>query len=293
MEIRTLRYFLEIAYTHNMTTAANSLHVSQSALSHQMKELEAELGCNLFERTNRQTLLTDEGKHFLSRAEEILSLVDKTQKEYETRDKNITGQIYIGAGESSYMELLGHAAKKLRDSHPGITFNIFSGNADSILDRMSKGVLDFALLFEPVSKEDLNYFELPFTHESGIVVPKTDKLASRSRVTVQDLENKPLIINSRNNIDKKYISQTYGIKESKLNIVASGNLNFNKAMLAKSGLGIILTTNISTTPLDPDLVFIPLEPALPVHLIFAWSKNHSLSRAAELYLEEVQNSIFL
>lgn len=77
MEHRTLRYFLTIAREENMTNAANILHVSQSALSRQMADLEAELGRKLFIRTNRKTMLTEDGMRLRQRAEEIVSLVEK------------------------------------------------------------------------------------------------------------------------------------------------------------------------------------------------------------------------
>ncbi|MDO4459014.1 MAG: LysR family transcriptional regulator [Clostridia bacterium] len=291
MEIRTLRYFVQIAYTKNMSVAANNLHVSQPALSHQMKELESELGCTLFERTNKATLLTDEGKHFLSRAEEILSLVDRTAKEYESTDKEIVGEISIGAGESSCMEQLGYAAKRLHEKHRGITFRISSEIADVTLDKLHKGIIDFALLFEPVSKENLDYIELPFTHAEGVTVPINHELASKDYITTEDLKNRPLIINSRQYIDKKYIADMYNLDENELDIVAYGNLSFNKAMLAKAGLGIVMGTMINTVPMDPELKFIPFYPTRNVKLIFAWNKNRRFSKAAELFLEEVKSVI--
>lgn len=100
MEHRTLRYFLTIAREENMTNAANILHVSQSALSRQMADLEAELGRKLFIRTNRKTMLTEDGMRLRQRAEEIVSLVEKTEMEFKASDETISGQIAIGAGET-------------------------------------------------------------------------------------------------------------------------------------------------------------------------------------------------
>ena len=101
MEIRTLKYFLAIAREENMTNAANLLHVSQSALSRQMSDLEEELGTQLFIRHNRKMLLTDDGMHLRKRAEEITSLVSRTELESRPNSGHqilfpMVGEIYPG-----------------------------------------------------------------------------------------------------------------------------------------------------------------------------------------------------
>ncbi len=112
MEIRTLKYFLAIAREENMTNAANLLHVSQSALSRQMSDLEEELGTQLFIRHNRKMLLTDDGMHLRKRAEEITSLVSRTELEFQGDDESVTGDIYIGAGETSVMKIFLEEIRK-------------------------------------------------------------------------------------------------------------------------------------------------------------------------------------
>ena len=143
METRTLRYFLAIAREENMTTAANTLHVSQSALSRQMADLEAELGKQLLIRTNRQTLLTEDGIHLRQRAEEIINLIEKTEKEFSSSEKELKGEILIGAGETRAFSLIAQAIKKTQELHPGITFSIYSANALDVTERLEHGSLDF------------------------------------------------------------------------------------------------------------------------------------------------------
>lgn len=287
MEIRTLKYFLEIAKEQSITKASYNLHISQPALSNQMRELEEELGVSLLNRTNRKTQLTEEGKHFRQRAEEIVSLVDITEAEYHQGDKEIYGIINIGAGETSAMEYIGNAAKRLHDVHSGLRFNIYSGVADDVLDRMNKGLIDFALLFEPVDKQNLEYIELPFKHLIGLVVRKDNPLAQKEYVTWDDLENVPLILNSRKDYNDEFITKKYGIPFEKLNIVASGNLTYNKTMLVRSGLGCVLSTSSNSLFLTGTR-FVPLYPYEKSPMIFAWRKNTSLSKGASLFLEEVK-----
>ena len=293
MELRTLRYFLEIAAEKNMTVAAANLHVSQSALSHQMRELEAELNAVLFERTNRQTLLTEDGRRLRARAEAIISLVDSTEDEFLSSDEKVFGLVRIGAGESSCLEYFGRAAVRLREKHPGITFNIFSAIADDISDRMDKGLLDFALYFEPVSHDNLEYIEVPVKHIGGLLVRDDSPLAEKDFVTREDVESVPLIISSRQNSDEGYIAGVFGIEKEKMNVVASGNLTYNKAMLVRSGLGCVLSSDAHDFAEGSGLKFLPLKPGTETSMIFAWRKGHRLTKAAELFLEELKKEFAL
>lgn len=129
MEIRTLQYFLAVAREQNMTGAANMLHITQPTLSRQMADLEKELGKQLFIRTNRRTLLTEEGIRLRQRAEEIVSLVQQTKAEISDDQPELTGCIRIGAGETPVMHFLTDTFAKLQRKHPGITCELFTGNA--------------------------------------------------------------------------------------------------------------------------------------------------------------------
>uniref|UniRef100_UPI0040262CEE LysR family transcriptional regulator n=1 Tax=Megasphaera sp. TaxID=2023260 RepID=UPI0040262CEE len=113
MEIRTLQYFLAVAREQNMTGAANMLHITQPTLSRQMADLEKELGKQLFIRTNRSTLLTEEGIRLRQRAEEIVSLVQQTKAEISDDQPELTGCIRIGAGETPVMHFLPHHCARL------------------------------------------------------------------------------------------------------------------------------------------------------------------------------------
>ncbi len=291
MEIRTLKYFLEIAREQNITAASYNLHVSQPALSHQMHELEEELGVTLFTRTNRKTVLTEEGRHFKIQAEQIVGLVEKTKAEYVGGERDLSGEIHIGAGETTVMEYIGNAAKRVHDEHPGVKFSVFSGIADDVLDRMDKGIIDFALLFRPVDTEKLDFIEIPIKHKMGIIVRKDSYLAEKEFVTAKDLEGVPLIINSRRATSPETIAKQYGIPLDKLNVVASGNLTYNKLMLVRSGLGVVIGSGCNSYQINAYAKFIPYEPTLESKMIFAWRKNTSFSKACTVFLDEIRKEI--
>lgn len=116
MELRVLEYFLAVARKESISKTAESLHLSQPTLSRQIRDLEEELGKQLLIRGNRRVTLTDEGRILQKRAEEIVSLVSKTEKELSLSDEIIAGDVYIGAGETENMRYLARAALSLFSS---------------------------------------------------------------------------------------------------------------------------------------------------------------------------------
>lgn len=160
MELRTLRYFLEIAREENMTKAAERLHVSQSALSRQVKSLEEELGKRLFIRHSFRIELTPEGILLRKRAEDILQMVDKTTEEFQSLDDDLHGDIFIGCAESEAMKRLATLLVDLHRLHPGIHYHLKSGNTADIAGDLDKGLLDFAVIANAV---DLS---IQFSHGS-------------------------------------------------------------------------------------------------------------------------------
>ena len=139
MEIRVLRYFLETAREGNMTRAAERLFISQPTMSKQLKELENELGTKLFIRSNYSIKLTEAGMLLRDRAEDILSLVDKTEAEFKSLEEANSGDIFVGAPESEAMSLFAEAVCSLRKKHPRIRCNIYSGNLTDVCERLDKG----------------------------------------------------------------------------------------------------------------------------------------------------------
>ena len=177
MEIRVLRYFLEIARAGNMSRAAETLHVSQPALSKQMKDLEQELGKKLFRRGSAGLSLTDEGMLLRKRAEEIVLLTDKVKSELTSKHDVISGDIYIGGGETDAMRLIAKTARKLQKEYPHIHYHLYSGNADDVTERLDKGLLDFGILIEPADIKKYDYIQLPAAVTWGLLMRKDHPLA--------------------------------------------------------------------------------------------------------------------
>ena len=136
MEIRVLRYFLAVAREGNITGAANLLHLTQPTLSRQIKDLEEELGHQLLIRKSHRVVLTQEGVLLRKRAEEILSMVDKTEAEFASMENTVTGDVYIGGGETQAIRQVAELIRGIRERYPGIHYHLHSGNAEDVTDRL-------------------------------------------------------------------------------------------------------------------------------------------------------------
>jgi DNA-binding transcriptional LysR family regulator len=287
MDLRVLEYFLAVAREENMTNAAESLHVTQPTLSRQMADLEKELGKTLFVRTNRQTLLTEDGMRLRTRAEEILSLVERTEAEMKSDSSEIAGEIHIGAAETNIMGILAGAMKELHEEYPLIKYNIYSANADDVSEKLEHGTLDFGLMIEPVNKSKYEYLEIPDYNVCGILMRKDSPFASRDYLTAADLLTMPLLASSRqyNGAQTGFITWM-GEDYKKLNIVARYNLIYNAALMVECGLGnAICIDHLADTSSESALTFRPLAPEIPSRLVLVWKKYRLLSRPEQLFLE--------
>ena len=120
MEIRTLRYFLAAAREENMTRAAELLHVTQPTLSRALRSLEDELGKKLFTRHSFNISLTEEGVLLRDRAEDLITMADKIEKEFLSLDDITGGELYLGLAESYQIRYLARELRALKSSYPGL-----------------------------------------------------------------------------------------------------------------------------------------------------------------------------
>ena len=202
MDIRTLRYFLAVAREENITRAAHFLHIAQPSLSVQLMELEQEIGKKLMIRGKRKITLTDEGVLLRKRAEEILFLVEKTERELTSDDEIINGDISIGSGETEAMGFIITVAKELSLDFPNIRYNLYSGDADAIMEKIDKGILDFGIVMEPIDSTKYESLSLHVTDVWGLLMKKSCPLSSKNSISAKDLKNIPLIIPKRDGIQK-------------------------------------------------------------------------------------------
>jgi DNA-binding transcriptional LysR family regulator len=230
MDVKVLKYFLAVAREENITRAAESLHMTQPLLSRQLKDLENELGKQLLVRGSRKVTLTEEGMILRRRAEEIIAMVEKTRSEIMLSSEDISGDLYIGGGETEGMRLIAKTIKEMRDDYPGIRAHLFSGNAEEVSERLEKGLLDFGLFIEPADMTRYNFLKLPTIDRWGVLMRKDSPLAEKTAIKPKDLLGLPILISAQCMVDNE-ISGWMGGDYKKLNIFSRYNLLFNASLL--------------------------------------------------------------
>ena len=293
MEFRLLEYFLAVAREQNITAAAKSLHISQPALSTQLRALEAELGKQLLIRGvkgSRKVILTEEGMILRKRAEEMISLMRRTEEEISGSDENIAGNIFIGAGETETVRLFAQVAKKIQQKYPDIRYHISSGNAEHVLEHLDKGLIDFGLLFTEIDTHKYEALPVPFTDTWGVLMRKEAPLSEKESIEPEDLWDKPLIVSHQQG-DDTYLSRWLHKDEAELNIVATYNLLFNASLLVDEGLGYALCFDKLINTQGSGLCFRPFSPRLEAHGYIVWKKYQVFSKAADIFLRYLREML--
>ena len=294
MDIRILRYFLAVAREESISGAAQSLHMTQPPLSRALIELEEEIGKKLLIRGSRKITLTEEGLLLRKRATEIIELMEKTEMELtSSEEKVISGDIYIGGGETVAMSLLANTATDLQKIYPGIRYHLYSGNSDDVSERLDKGLLDFGIMIEPADMKKYDYMRLPATDIWGILMRKDSSLASKESITPEDLWDIP-IITSRQSLVKNEMSGWLKKDFDQLHIVATYNLLYNASLMVESGFGYALCLDkLANTSENSPLCFRPLSPKLEVSLNIAWKKYQYFSKVTQKFLQKLQEDLHL
>lgn len=284
MEIRVLRYFLEIARQGSMTSAAETLHVSQSALSKQMKLLETELGQKLFRRGSRSVSLTDAGMLLRRRAEDILDIVDKTTDEFSAMDALQGGDVYLGCAESQQMAYVAQVFREFKQKYPLFRYHILSGDRTVVLDQLDRGLLDFGVVVGLPDPDRYTYLELPGIDTWGALLRADHPLAQKETIRVEDLYGQELIC-SQHSIETD-IPRWCGKQADRLNFTGTTNLAYNGSVFVTEGLGVLLCFRHLIAP-NPEnhLAFRPLEPRLENKLYLIWKKYQVFSPIAQKLLD--------
>lgn len=289
MNIRVLRYFIEIVREGNISSAAHRLHISQPALSRQIMELETTLGVTLFERGHRQIKLTQEGYYLYERAQEITALVDKTTYHLQANEV-VSGTLDIGAGESSaLMPMMDVLAQILRD-YPEVRVNLTSGDSTAIRQQIDQGSLEFGVVMGHENLLNYNSLTLPAQNRWGILMRKTEPMAAKQVITPGDLLGLSLLTSVQSRAQDTFRDWA-GDLINQYHFVGSYNLLYNAELLVKAGAGMALAYDGIANLYDQDLVFRPLAPALTDANILIWNKDRQLPNVAQLFLKLLRERI--
>lgn len=292
IETRLLKYFLAIAREQSITRAAESLFVSQPTLSRQMKELEDALGVQLFVRGKRQTLLTEEGVYLRARAQEMMCLMEKTESTLKQSGSVVAGDIYVGYGETSIVSLLMEVYGEIQREHPDIHLHVYSGNAESILERMDKGIIDVGLLLGVEKMEKYDYLDLQYADQFGVLMPADHPLAQKAAVTFDDLKDVPIAL-PQQAVDGQHASlpAIWGEDDLK-SVLCTYNLLYNATYLAEQGTCLVFClANLVDASGTRRLTFRPMDPPITVPVYLVTKKYQTFSPAVRLFLERIRTRV--
>lgn len=288
MELRVLRYFLTVVREERINRAAEVLHITQPTLSRQLAQLEEEIGVKLFHRGARKITLTSEGMLLRRRAEEILALVDRTERELVEQDEQVEGRIVIGGGELTAMQELPEIITCFRKKYPLVTFDIFTGNADLVKEQMEKGLIDIGVLLEPVDIEKFDFIRLQGKERWVVLMRPDDPLAQREGITAQDLEGKPLILPRRTNVQNE-VQNWLGSSFQENQVLFTSNFATNSALMVQNGMAYSLVIEGAVPFWDREkIVFRPFSPELTANSVFAWKKQQPFSPAVTKFIQHIE-----
>ncbi len=290
MELIQMKYFLAVAREESISRAADFLYITQPSLTRQIQNMEKEVGQPLFVR-GKKMRLTEAGQLLRRRAEEILALYEKTERELLHPQENVGGDVYLGGGETRAMHILLRAAQKMRTQYPDIRLHIHSGDIADVCEHVDKGLLDFGLVIEPADLTKYESLRLPFTERWGLILSKRHPLAEKKEIAPEDLRGVRLI-QSRHSLPKSNVTKWYKSVAQDIEIVATYNLVYNAALMAEAEIGCVLCIDglINTTG-ESKVRFRPLSPPVTAHVDVIWKKYQIFSRAAQIFLQFLREEL--
>ena len=285
IETRLLHYFLAVARELNITKAAQTLFISQSTLSRQMMDLESQLGKQLFIRGKRSIELTEDGVFLRNRAQEIMELLENTETALHTDAEHLSGDIFIGCGETVGMDMIAGLLAEFHRDYPDVKLHTYSGDADAIMDRIDKGLSDMGLLLGPVRQEKYDYLNLHQKDIYGLLMPKGCALAGQDTINIDQLKTLPMILADQTFSGHQDLDW-FG--EDALNVVATYNLIYNATYLVEHGIGYALCLDRLVNTMGRNLAFRPISPELSVGLYMVTKKYQTFSPAAKVFYERLK-----
>lgn len=286
MDLRVLNYFVTVAKEKTITKAAAVLHLSQPTLSKQLKELEEELGAQLFIRGSREITLTEAGRYLLNRSKEILALVNTTTANLRQHEV-IAGTITVGGGETQAFSSIAKIMDQLIRTYPEISLQLYSGNADDLKEKLDLGLLDFGLVIDPVDKRKYDALRLPMADRWGILVNEAHPLAEKKQIRPEDLLTERLLISNQSQVDNQ-LAEWLGGNLQDFTIIGTYNLLYNASLLVKEGMCVALCIDGIINTENSGLRFIPFEPALTAPINLIWKREQVFSAAGQVFLEKVR-----
>jgi LysR family cyn operon transcriptional activator len=289
MELRHLRYFDAVAETLNFTRAAERLHVTQSTLSHQIKQLEDEIGAALFDRSGKRVRLTETGEILRSHMTPALEQIDLGLQALRAPAEAITGSIRLGTTPSFNTQMVPQCVATLLKSYAGIAVTVEELAAGQILKRLRSGHLDMAVSYPPNDGGDL-WFEPLYNEELRLVVAASHALARRRKVRMVELHNVRMVLLPAQFLTRKLLDDCFDAAGAKPIVVAQLNSVAPMIELIRQTdlAGIIPESAVA---MGAGLRVIPLEDPTPIRTPgMLWLKGATRSPVLKHFSEIIRRA---
>ena len=288
MELRTLNYFVTVAEELNITRAAQILRISQPPLSAQIKNLEDELGTELFVRGKRRLKLTDAGQLLYQHAKDILKLSEKASAEITSLSRGMTGTVTVGLVEGMAPDIAAEWFVGFLAEHPGVRFRILDGNSDDLIEKMRGGLIGLAVITAPYDQQLLNSFQVG-QEKMVALMNRSHPLARAGKEILEaaDLVREPLIVPSRKAHIETIRHWFREIGEGP-DIVCEMDNYLDAAALAGRGIGISIFPQTAYIMNDSLISREIAGPDTTVEYLFVWRKEHQLPTVEESFIDYVK-----
>lgn len=284
MDLQVLKYFLTVVETGNVSKAAEKLHLTQPTLTRQLQRLEEDYGSTLFIRGNRHITLTNSGIILKRRAQEMLELQRKTEDEIRRSEYDIAGEITIGCGESKGNNFLPIILDAFSKQYPNIKYNIFTAGSDQNKEKVNEGLLDVAIVLEPVDTQRNQSLPLPYYDNWCVVMPKGDPLTKYKTIPNHILDRKRIALPHRHGISATF--QEWLGTDIKINTVLKYDINSNITLLVERGFcyGISID-GVYQSNTHQNITYRLLEPPIRIQSYLIWKKGVMTNLALEKFID--------
>ena len=279
MELSQLKYFQAVANIRQFTKAAQSIHVSQSALSRSMAKLEDELGTELIHRGGQGITLTSAGEHFLFHVDRILRELEAAEQELSVDAEGDAGTVTLSFLHSFGGYILPMLLSEFHRSYPQIQIKLNQNNSAYLAKQVAEGKTDLCLCSNMVMSDNIAWTYL-WSEELFVVVPQDHPLAGRESVELAEIESEPLITMKPSYSLRMVVDQSFELASSHPEIVFEGDDVNTLASLVAARLGVSLLPQIPSTE-HLGIVYIPVSfPACRRAVGIAWNATRQLNPAS-------------
>jgi LysR family cyn operon transcriptional activator len=262
MELRHLRYFEALAGCLNFTRAAERVHVTQSTLSHQIKQLEEEIGRPLFDRVGKRVVMTEQGEIFLTFVQKALKEIDAGLGVLKEEASHLTGQVRIGAAHTFNIGLIPACIEAFLQRYPTVKVVVEELPADLIASKIASGDLDIGIAYDPGNSEQL-WFEPLYNEEMVLIVSADHPFAERKRVRMVELHQQKLVLLPVNFSTRELLDNYFRACGAEPSIVVEMNTIAPMLDLVSRGtIGSIVSRN--AVPSSSPVKIIPIESPTPI-----------------------------